>query len=457
MPGASHESNRPGEPSRSRPPGPTGHPLTGNLFDYTRDHLGFLTRCAREYGDVVGLRFVNVPVYLLNHPDHVEYVLVQNNRNFIKSKGVRHSLGFLGDGLLTSEGSFWRRQRRLAQPAFHRERIDAYGGAMVECAERAISGWKGSETRDVHEDMARLALDVVAKTLFGTLLTVEFEEVGAALETITQRFTGRGGVLFHIPEKVPTPANLRFRRAVRLLDGIIYKIIEERRAGGERAGDLLSMFLEARDEETGESMSDRQLRDEVMTIFLAGHETTANALSWTWYLLARHPEAEVRLLEELGEVLGGRAPTVGDLPRLRYTDMVVKESMRLYPPAWAFGRETVEDCEIGGYHVPAGTQLVMSQWVMHRDPRYYKRAGEFRPERWVDGSVEELPPYAYFPFGGGLRLCIGRSFAKMEAVLLLATIAQRFRLRLAQDRPVEPQPSITLRPRNGMRVVLTRR
>jgi cytochrome P450 len=398
-----------------------------------------------------------VPVYLLNHPDHVEYVLVQNNRNFIKSKGVRHSLGFLGDGLLTSEGSFWRRQRRLAQPAFHRERIDAYGGVMVECAERAISGWKGSETRDVHEDMARLALDVVAKTLFGTLLTVEFEEVGAALETITQRFTGRGGVLFHIPEKVPTPANLRFRRAIQLLDGIIYKIIEGRRAGGERDGDLLSMLLEARDEETGESMSDRQLRDEIMTIFLAGHETTANALSWTWYLLARHPEAEARLLEELGEVLEGCAPTVGDLPRLRYTDMVVKESMRLYPPAWAFGRETVEDCKIGGYHVPAGTQLVMSQWVMHRDPRYYERAGEFRPERWVDGSVEKLPPYAYFPFGGGPRLCIGRSFAKMEAVLLLATIAQKFRLRLAQDRPVEPQPSITLRPRNGLRVALTRR
>src|SRR5918997_3370211 len=442
---------------RTRPPGPTGHRLTGNLFDYTRDYLGFLTRCAREYGDIVRLRFVNVPVYLLNHPDYVEHVLVQNNRNSIKSKGVRHSLGFLGDGLLTSEGDFWRRQRRLAQPAFHRERIDAYSGVMVECAERAISGWKGNETRDVHEDMARLALDVVAKTLFGTLLTVEFEEVGAALETITQRFTGRGGVLFHIPEKVPTPANLRFRRAVRLLDGIIYKIIEERRAGGERAGDLLSMFLEARDEETGESMSDRQLRDEVMTIFLAGHETTANALSWTWYLLARHSEAEVRLLEELGEVLGGRAPTVGDLPRLRYTDMVVKESMRLYPPAWAFGRETVEDCEIGGYHVPAGTQLVMSQWVTHRDPRYYDRAEEFRPERWVDDSVEELPPYAYFPFGGGPRLCIGRSFAKIETVLLLATISQKVKFSLAESQRIKPLPSITLRPRNGMRVVLTRR
>ena len=455
--GTRHERAGAAGLSKTRPPGPKGHPLTGNLFDYTRDHLGFLSRCAREYGDVVRLRFVNVPVYLLNHPDHIEYVLVRNNRNFIKSKGVRHSLGFLGDGLLTSEGSFWRRQRRLTQPAFHRERIDAYGEVMVECAEHEVSGWKSGEIRDVHEDMARLTLDVVTRTLFGTLLTVEFEEVSAALETIAQRFAGRGGVLFHIPEKVPTPANLRFRRAIRLLDGIIYRIIEGRRASGERDGDLLSMLLEARDEETGEGMSDRQLRDEVMTIFLAGHETTANALSWTWYLLARHPEAETRLLAELDEALEGRAPNVGDLPQLRYTDMVVKESMRLYPPVWAFGREAVEDCEIGGYHVPAGTQLVMSQWVMHRDPRYYERAEEFRPERWADGSVEKLPPYAYFPFGGGPRLCIGRSFARMEAVLLLATIARKFRLRPAQELPVEPQPSITLRPRNGMRVALTKR
>ena len=442
---------------RTRPPGPKGHPLTGNLFDYTRDHLGFLTRCAREYGDVVRLRFINVQTYLLNHPDHIEYVLVRNNRNFIKSKGVRHSLGFLGDGLLTSEGSFWRRQRRLAQPAFHRERIGAYGRVMVECVEHEISGWKSGEIRDMHEDMARLTLGIVAKTLFGALLTVEFEEVSAALDTIAQRFTGRGGVLFHLPEKIPTPANLRFRRAARSLDGVIYRIIEGRRASGERNGDLLSMLLEVRDEETGERMSNRQLRDEVMTIFLAGHETTANALSWTWYLLAKHPEIEARLLKELSEVLEGRAPTVGDLPRLRYTDMVLKESMRLYPPAWAFGREAVEDCEIGGYHVPAGTQLIMSQWVMHRDPRYHERAEEFRPERWADGTTEMLPPYAYFPFGGGPRLCIGRSFARMEAILLLATMARRFRLRLAQELPVEPQPSITLRPSNGLRMVLTRR
>jgi cytochrome P450 len=308
--------------------------------------------------------------------------------------------------------------------------------------------------------MARLTLDVVAKTLFGTLLTTEFEEVSATLTTITQRFTGRGGVLFHIPERIPTPSNLRFRQAIRQLEGLIYKIIEERRAeseAGEYTGDLLSMLLKVRDEETGESMSDKQLRDEVMTVFLAGHETTANALTWTWHLLARHPKVESRLFEELNEVLADRPPAVEHLPRLRYTDMVVKESMRLYPPAWAFGRETLADCEIGGYHVPAGTQLVFSQWVTHRDPRYYKAPGEFRPERWAEGSVEKLPKYAYFPFGGGPRLCIGQSFAKMEAILLLATIAQQFRLRSVPGERIAPQPSITLRPKNGMRMVLERR
>ena len=454
------KGKRPDGRSKILPPGPRGRLLTGNLLDYTRDHLGFLTQCAREHGDVVRLRFVNVRTYLLDHPDHIDYVLVGNNRNFIKSKGVRHSLGFLGDGLLTSEGSFWRRQRRLAQPAFHRERISVYGEVMVECAGRMISTWKGGETRRVHEDMARLTLDVVAKTLFGTLLTTEFEEVSAALTTITQRFTGRGGVLFHIPERIPTPVNLRFRRAIRQLEGIIYKIIEERRAegeAGEDTGDLLSMLLKVRNEETGEGMSDKQLRDEVMTIFLAGHETTANALTWTWHLLARYPEVESRLLEELNKVLAGRPPAVEDLPRLRYADMVVKESMRLYPPAWAFGREALADCEIGGYHVPAGTQLVVSQWVTHRDPRYYEAPGEFRPERWAEGSIEKVPKYAYFPFGGGPRLCIGQSFAKMEAILLLATIAQQFRLRSASGERIAPQPSITLRTKNGMRMVLERR
>ncbi len=347
------------------PPGPGGWPLIGNLLEYTRDQLGYLSRCTKEHGDVVRLRFFNVTTYLLNHPEHVEYVLARNNRSFIKSRGERVSLGFLGNDLLTSEGSYWRRQRRLAQPAFHRDRISAYGRAMVERAELITSAWRPGEARNAHEDMARLTLEIVAQTLFGTLPTAAgFGEASAALATIARRFAGRGGVLFQVPHVIPTPGNLRFRRAVRLLDGIIYGIIRRRRraqAGGQRTGDLLSTLLEVRDEDTGEGMSDEQLRDEVMTIFVAGHETTANALSWTWYLLAGQPEAEARLLAELEEVLGERAPTVEDLPRLRYADAVIKESLRLYPPAWAFGREAVKDCEVDGYHVPAGTQLVVSQ------------------------------------------------------------------------------------------------
>ncbi len=271
------------------------------------------------------------------------------------------------------------------------------------------------------------------------------------------RFTG--GILFKVPERIPTPANLRFRWAIRRLAQIIYGIIRERRRSPDGdGGDLLSMLLAARDEGSGEGMTDRQLRDEVLTVFLAGHETTALNLSWTWHLLAGHPEVEEGLHEELREVLGGRAPEMADLPNLRYADAVVKESMRLYPPVWGFGREALQDCEIGGYRVPKGTQVVVSQWVMHRDERYFDDPKTFRPGRWTDGSTESLPKYSYFPFGGGPRLCIGQSFAKMEAVLLLATIAQRYKLRHASGQEaMKPLPSLTLRPNNGLRMVLTER
>ena len=254
----------------------------------------------------------------------------------------------------------------------------------------------------------------------------------------------------------PTPTTLRFRRAVRRLDEVIYGIMDERRSSGKDTGDLLSMLLHAQDEE-GNRMSDEQLRDEVITLLLAGHETNALALSWAWYLLSRHPEVEARLLEELREVLGDRAPTVDDVPRLRYAGMVIRESMRLYPPAWGLSREAIEECEIGGYRVPAGTQLFIVLWVLHRDPRYFEDPETFYPERWEDGSAGRIPRYAYLPFGAGPRLCIGSSFAMTEAILLLATMAKRFRLELASERPVIPQPSVTLRPGGGMRMVLRRR
>ena len=440
------------------PPGPKGHYMTGNLLDYARDPLGFLTRCSREYGDVVRLRFPGLPLYLLNHPDHAEHVLVKNNRNFIKSRYFRRELSFLGKGLLNSEGEFWRRQRRLAQPAFHRQRINAYGEVMVSYTERMLATWQDGEIRDVHQEMMRLLLDIVAKVLFDAEIA-KSEEVREALDQAIKRFDeqGSGMLLRFLLGNFPTPTNLRFRKAVGRLDEIIYGIINERRSSGEDAGDLLSMLLHSRDEE-GNRMSDKQLRDEVMTLLLAGHETNALALSWTWYLLSQHPEVESKLHEELQEVLADRAPTIEDLPRLRYTEMVLKESMRLYPPAWGISREALKECEIGGCRVPAGTQLFIVMWVLHRDPRYFEDPEMFDPDRWEDGSAKRVPKYAYLPFGTGPRLCIGSSFAMTEATLLLATIAKKFQLRaVAEQQRVGPQPSVTLRPKGGMRMILKER
>jgi cytochrome P450 len=439
------------------PPGPKGRPLVGNLLDYSRDPLEFLARSSREYGDLVRLQFPGPPAYLLSNPDHIEWILVGHNRNFIKDRLTKQMLGILGDGLLTSDGEFWRRQRRLAQPAFHRERTDNYAETMVAYTERMLKEWRHGEERDVHRDMMRLTLEIVAKTLFDADIGGEAEEVGSSLGTVMTHFSDQGNNVFlrMLPDSVPTPSNLRFRRANRRLEEFIYGIIEERRRSGRDAGDLLSMLLQARDEDGGR-MSDRQLRDEVMTVVMAGHETTAIALSWTFYLLGEHPEVEQKLYSELSEAVDG-PPTVADLPRLPYTDMVIKEAMRLYPPAWAIGREALDECEIGGFRVPAGTQMFISQWVVHRDARLFESPQAFYPERWRDGLEKTLPKYAYFPFGGGPRLCVGQSFARMEAVLLLATIARKFRLAPVAAQTIATQPSITLRPKNGIKVTLEER
>ncbi|CAN5664399.1 cytochrome P450 [soil metagenome] len=442
------------------PPGPKTRPLIGNLLDYSRDPLGFLARSAREYGDVVSLQFPGMPAYLLSNPEHIEQVLVKNNRNFIKDRSTKQMLSILGDGLLTSDGDFWRRQRRLAQPAFHRERIDNYARTMVSYTERMLEDWRDDQERDIHHDMMRLTLEIVAKTLIDADIVDDAEDVGRALGTIMAHFSDQGsGVdvfLRMLPDSAPTPSNLRFRRANRKLEEFIYAIIEERRRSGRDTGDLLSMLLHARDED-GSSMSDKQLRDELMTIVMAGHETTAIALSWSFYLLGKHPDVEEKLRSELEVTLDGRPPTVEDLPHLPYTDAVIKESMRLYPPAWAIGREALEECEIGGFHVPAKTQLFISQYIVHHDPRFFEKPEAFSPERWADDLEKRLPKFAYFPFGGGPRLCIGQSFAKMEASLLLATIAQNFRLDLMPGPPPIPQPSITLRPREGVKMILRER
>ena len=407
---------------------------------------------------MVRLKFPGPPAYLLSNPEHIEEVLVGNNRNFIKDRVTRGELSILGDGLLTSDGAFWRRQRRLAQPAFHRKRIDNYAATMVAYTGRMLEGWRDGEERDVHHDMMRLTLEIVAKTLVDADIADEAENVGEALGAVMAHFSDQGNGVFlrMLPDSVPTPSNLRYRRARRRLEAFIYGIIDVRRRSGRDTGDLLSMLLHATDED-GARMSDKQLRDEIMTVIMAGHETTAIALSWTWRLLALHPEVEKKLHTELEAALGGDTPTVEDLSHLPYINAVLKESMRLFPPAWAIGREAIEDCEIGGYHVPVKTQLFISQYVVHHDPRLFEDPDTFDPDRWTDGLEKRLPKYAYFPFGGGPRLCIGQSFAKMEAALLLATIAQKFRMKLSGDQRANPQPSITLRPKNGVRVKLEER
>ncbi len=444
--------------ARQLPPGPKGNFLLGNMAEFNRDALSFIKACAERFGDIVRTRFLYVTAYFLYHPDHIESVLATNNRNFIKPASVRSPFfqRLVGNGLLTSEGDFWRRQRRLAQPAFHRERIAAYGRVMVDYTERMLAAWEDGEARDAHEDMMRLTQNIVVKTLFNADVSGEADEIGDALRVIVKPFTSQATLKWILDNRLPTPGNRRFRNAVQKIDRVVYRIINERRASGQDQGDLLSILLRAQDED-GAQMSDKQLRDEVMTLFLAGHETTALTLSWAWYLLSQHPEAEAKLLEEIREVLGGRAPAVEDLPRLRYAEMIIRESMRLYPPAYAVGREAVRDCEVGGYRVPAGTQLFMFQWVVQRDARYFDNPEEFNPDRWGDGLAGRLPKYAYFPFGGGPRLCIGQSFAMMEAVLLLATIAQKFQLRLVPERPVRLLPAMSLRPRDGIWVMLSKR
>ncbi|HZS03367.1 MAG TPA: cytochrome P450 [Blastocatellia bacterium] len=441
------------------PPGPKGNFILGVMRDYQRDQFGFVERCASEYGDIVRMKFLYVHSVFIFHPDLIEAVLVTNQRNFIKPASMRTPFmrRLVGNGLLTSEGDFWKRQRRLAQPAFHRERVNAYGRVMVEFAERMTAAWRPGETRDAHQDMMKLTLEIVAKTLFDADITGRAGTVGDALSIAVEPFSEQATFKWMLDNRLPTPGNRRFHRAVGRLDEIIFDIISERRRSGEDRGDLLSMLLMAQDTEEGGSMSDRQLRDEAMTIFLAGHETTALALSWSWYLLSQHPEAEAKLHAELESVLGGRAPGVANLPALRYTEMIVKETMRLYPPAWAVGRAAVEDCEIGGWHIPARSQIYMFQWVVQRDPRFFDRPDEFIPGRWTEEFTKQLPRYAYFPFGGGPRLCIGNSFALMEAVLLLATVAQKFRLKLVPGQTIRPVPSITLRPEQGIKVLVEKR
>jgi cytochrome P450 len=427
------------------------------LLEFARRRLPFLVESAGKYGDIVFFKVGNERIYLFNHPDLIRDVLVTNQKNFIKSRALVRAKRVLGEGLLTSEGEFHLRQRRLAQPAFHRDRISGYGRSMVEFADRTRSRWTDGDSLDAHEEMIKLTLAIVAKTLFSADVEKEAVEIGEAL-TITFAAFNIGILPFsELLEKLPLPYIKRFEAARARLDATIYRIIDERRATGEDKGDLLSMLLLAQDTEgDGGGMTDIQVRDEAMTIFLAGHETTANALSWTWYLLSQHPEIEARFHREV-DALGDRPPRPEDLAKLPYTRMVLAESMRLYPPAWAVGRRALNDFEANGYRIPARSMVLMSQYIVHRDPRFYPDPERFDPDRWLPEIAATRPKFSYFPFGAGTRICIGEQFAWMEGILILATIAQKWKLRYLGSRPPEVEPRITLRPAGKLDMRVERR
>jgi len=440
------------------PAGPTARYPFQFLVEVARNPLAMMIAMARDYGDISHYKIGPQHLFFFNHPDLIRDVLVTNQKNFHKSRGLERAKRLLGNGLLTSEDEFHLRQRRLAQPAFHRQRIEAYATTMVDFAERTRSSWTDGRTVDMHTEMMRLTLGIVAKTLFDADVDTEAAEIGSAMTRAFESFNYAMLPFTEYLEKLPLPAVRRFNAARDRLDKTIFRMIGERRAGGEDRGDLLSMLLLAQDTEgDGTGMSDAQLRDEALTIFLAGHETTANALTWTWYLLSQHPEVEARLHAELDSALGGRRPTFEDLQNLPYTRMVLSESMRLYPPAWAIGRRALKSFNVREYEVPAGSVVLMSQYIMHRDERFFPDPERFDPERWTPESQAQRPKFSYFPFGGGARVCIGEQFAWMEGILLLATIAQQWQMRLEPGHVVDIQPLITLRPKYGMRMTLASR
>ena len=440
------------------PPGPKGNFLLGNLAAVSHDWLGFYARCAKQYGDIVRLRYLHVPICLLMHPRDIEEVLVTNANNFTKSADYRALARVLGNGLLTNEGESWRRQRALIQPAFRRESILSYAPVMTRATDKLLGSWRDAESRNVHEDMMGVTLEIVAQCLFGTEVASVTEQVGRAMQVLTDRFIAEASQALLLPFEIPNVLVPARRKVINELNNVINGIVHERRNSNQSRGDLLDALLQMRDSE-GRPMSDAQLRDEVMTLFLAGHETTAIALSWSCYLLAKNPGVEKKLVEELRAVLGEREPMPDDLVALHYTEMVLKESMRLYPAVWGIGRRAIADCEIGGYHVRAGTNIFIFQALTHRDPRFFKDPDAFDPERWREDPVRagKIPRFAYFPFGGGPRVCVGAAFAMLEATLLLAMVQQKFQLRLMPGHPVEPVPSVTLRPKHGIRVTVHRR
>ena len=442
-----------------RPPGPKGWPVVGVALEVRGGPLLAMQRFTRDYGDIVYFHVMMQERVLLNGPEFIEEVLVRQHAKFHKSELTRRITGrMLGQGLLTSEGDFWRRQRRLVQPAFHRGRINEYAATMLSLTGEHIARWRDGDEHDIAREMMALTLDIAVQTLFGTTLPGEAHRVGEAMTFLMRYSLSRLRLPIRVPENWPTPKNRRANRELEFINSLLHRMIDERRKAKnpEQFKDLLSLLMGATDDD-GNRMDEQQLHDEAMTLFIAGHETTSQMLAWTWYLLSENSNAEQRLHEELKDTLGDRPLESTDLARLPYLNAVMNEVLRLYPPAYIMAREVIEPVEIGGYEILPKTTVLFSQWVTQRDPRFYDSPDEFRPERWIEGLADRLPAGAYYPFGDGPRRCIGQGFALLEAAVVISTIMRRFRFDRVSHHPVEAEPLVTLRPKNGIRMIVRER
>ena len=452
------------EPTLSRhAPSPPALPVLGHLLSMRSEPLTWIPKVTREHGDVLRLTFPRRQGLLVNHPEGVRHVLQEHHRNYDKATpGFEEIRKLLGNGLLTSEGDFWLRQRRIAQPAFTRQRLAGFAPTMVRASEDLRERWLGISpsrpTVDVADAMMALTLRIAGETLLSTDPSASASEVGSALAEILQQIRGRIATPLQFLARLPTQKNKRYAEAAATLDRVVRRIIEERRRdpGADDGRDLLGMLMAARDDD-GRGMSDEQLRDEVLTIFLAGHETTANALAWTFHLLSLHPTVRRALHDEVDAVIGDRAPTLDDLPQMPYARRVIQESMRLRPPVWFIARRAVRDDAIMGHAVEANSMVFISPWSLHRHPGFWPDPEGFDPDRFLPESVAARPTAAYIPFGAGPRICIGQGFAMMEAQLILASLCRSFTLENLPGRRVEPEPTVTLRPRGGLPMTLVAR
>ncbi|MDQ3052073.1 MAG: cytochrome P450 [Bacteroidota bacterium] len=437
----------------NHPTGPYGHPLLGNLKDLRTRVLDFFSELQKKYGDISTIRFSIRKVSYIQHPDYIHHVLQENNRNYTKSLRYEQLKYLLGNGLLTSEAEFWLRQRRMIQPAFYKQKLQLLTEEMVSCTNEMMLNWEKdfqNKSFNFAAEMMALTLQIVGKTLLNADVKSDAKNVGDALSFLLKAVNIRTRTPVLLPMWVPVPTHLKITKAVKTINSVLDKIFETRRRTSSDHNDLLSMLMEARYEDTGEPMGNKQLRDEVMTLFVAGHETTANSLSWTMYLLSRHPEVMQKCVNEINQVLQNRLPAFSNIGELKYLTMVIEESMRLYPPAWIIGRKTIHHDAFGGYKFAPGHNVLISPYALHRDPRYWPDPEKFLPERFLPDEIKKRPRNSYLPFGAGPRMCIGNNFAMMEMQLVISMLLQKFRFTPANNQPVIPEPLITLRPLGGV-------